>query len=206
MKWRIQVLEIYIRKKIFKWKYNCIWYKIIKKILSEQGYYNVKINSSFARIIDQNENEFELIFNINANEKFYFNELSLDLPSDFDDENFKEINNLFSNLKGQIYSINKIEKILENIDKVTTEEQYISTKSIVEEDVIENLINLKFKIQEAEKIYVKKINIFGNNVTKENVIRNQLELDEGDLFNEILLTKSINNIKSLNFLKPLITN
>ena len=46
-----------------------------------------------------------------------------------------------------------------------------------------------------------KINIFGNNVTKENVIRNQLEIDEGDPFNEILLTKSINNIKSLNYFK-----
>ena len=36
-------------------------------------------------------------------------------------------------------------------------------------------------------------------MTKEHVIRNQLELDEGDLFNEILLTKSINNIQALNY-------
>tara|TARA_Y100000992_G_C21270571_1_gene496579 strand:- start:533 stop:2794 length:2262 start_codon:yes stop_codon:yes gene_type:complete len=175
--------------------------RLLKNFYLNKGYYNVKINSSFARIIDENENEFELIFNINANEKFYFNDLSMDLPTDFNTENFKEINNLFTNLKGQIYSINKIEKILENIDKVTTEEQYISTKSTVEEDIIGNLINLKFLIQETEKIYVKKINILGNNVTKENVIRNQLEIDEGDLFNEILLTKSINNIKSLNYFK-----
>jgi outer membrane protein insertion porin family len=33
---------------------------------------------------------------------------------------------------------------------------------------------------------LKRINIFGNNVTRENVIRNQLEIDEGDPFNEIL--------------------
>ena len=129
--------------------------KLLKNFYLNKGYYNVKINSSFARIIDQNENEFELIFNINANEKFYFNELSLDLPSDFD-ENFKEINNLFTNLKGEIYSINKIEKILENIDKVTTEEQYISTKSTVEEEISENLINLKFIVQETEKYLLKK--------------------------------------------------
>ena len=52
-----------------------------------------------------------------------------------------------------------------------------------------------------EKIFVKKINIFGNNVTSENVIRNQFEVDEGDPFNEILLNKSINNIRSLNIFK-----
>ena len=111
--------------------------RLLKNFYLNKGYYNAKINSSFARIIDENENEFELIFNINANEKFYFNKLSLNLPTDFDAENFIEINKLFSSLKGETYSINKIEKILEQIDKVTTEEQYISTKSLVEEDIKE---------------------------------------------------------------------
>ena len=62
-------------------------------------------------------------------------------------------------------------------------------------------LNLIFKIKETEKFYVEKINIFGNNITRENVIRNQLIIDEGDPFNEILANKSINNIKSLNFFK-----
>ena len=52
-----------------------------------------------------------------------------------------------------------------------------------------------------DKIFVKKINILGNNVTNETVIRNQLELDEGDPFNDILLKRSINNLKSLNYFK-----
>ena len=38
---------------------------------------------------------------------------------------------------------------------------------------------------------LKRINIFGNNITQENVIRNQLELDEGDPFSEILANKSL---------------
>ena len=41
----------------------------------------------------------------------------------------------------------------------------------------------------------------GNNITRENVIRNQLFIDEGDPYNEILKNKSINEIKSLNFFK-----
>ena len=56
-----------------------------------------------------------------------------------------------------------------------------------------------FDIGESEKYYVEKINIYGNNVTREEVIRNNLIVDEGDAFNELLQTKTINNIKSLNF-------
>ena len=50
-----------------------------------------------------------------------------------------------------------------------------------------------------EKFFIERINIFGNNVTRESVIRNQIEIDEGDPFNEILYAKSLNNIKALNF-------
>ena len=54
-------------------------------------------------------------------------------------------------------------------------------------------------IEDVEKYFVNRINIFGNNITQENVIRNQFEIDEGDPFNDILQNKTINNIKSLNF-------
>ena len=60
---------------------------------------------------------------------------------------------------------------------------------------------LNFNIKESEKFYVERINIFGNNITIEEVIRNKLIVDEGDPFNELLFNKSIDNIKSLNIFK-----
>ena len=66
-------------------------------------------------------------------------------------------------------------------------------------------MNINFNIEETEKFYVEKINIFGNNVTHETVIRNQLEVDEGDIFNEILNKKSVNNLRSLNYFKNVST-
>ena len=171
----------------------------MKNFYINNGFYNVKINSSFAKLIKQNE--FELIFNINANEIFYFNDLKLNLPSDFDEVNFVRIQKLFEKLKGEKYSIIQIDKILEEIDLITTQEQYQFINATVEENLINNKIDLIFNIEETEKFYVKKINIFGNNVTSENVIRNQFEVDEGDPFNLLLLNKSVNNIKSLNFFK-----
>ena len=72
---------------------------------------------------------------------------------------------------------------------------------MVSENIDLDKISLNFTIKETEKSYVSKINIFGNNITRESVIRNQLYIDEGDPFNEILAKKSVNEIKSLNFFK-----
>ena len=173
--------------------------RLLKNFYLNKGYYFAQINSSFAKVID--EESFELIFNIDANEKYYFDNLDLELPIEYDETNYDKIYNLFSSYKNKPYSINKISKILESIDEITSSEQFESTKSFVEEDFVENKINLKFLIEETEKIYVKKINIFGNNVTRESVIRNQFVLDEGDPFNEILMGKTINNLKNLNFFR-----
>ena len=173
--------------------------RLLKNFYLNKGYFNVEINSSFARMI--NENEFELIFNIQPNKKIFFNNLDLEVPDDFEKENFSSINKKFKKIKGQPYSINQVNKILEEIEIITINDQYLSIKATVEEEIYDNKLNLTFKIDETEKYYVKKINIFGNNVTQENVIRNQFEIDEGDPFNDILQNKTINNIKNLNFFR-----
>jgi outer membrane protein insertion porin family len=173
--------------------------RLLKNFYLNQGYYNVAINSSFAKLI--NENEFELIYNINANDKFYFGDLKLDLPNDYEEQNFIKIENLFKKLSGSVYSINKIDQILEEIDSIVLNEQYEAVNATVNENISSNKLNLTFVINETEKLFVERINIFGNNVTSENVIRNKLLIDEGDPFNQILENKSINNIKSLNFFR-----
>ena len=173
--------------------------RLLKIFYLNKGYYNVKINSSFAKLI--NENEFELIYSINSGSKIYFGDLILNLPSDYDEDNFNEIKNQFKEIEGSPYSVIKIEDILEKIDKVVLSEQFESVNANVEENLIENRLNLTFKIFEDEKVFIERINIFGNNITSENVIRNQLLIDEGDPFNKLLEAKSINNIKSLNFFR-----
>ena len=171
----------------------------MKNFYLNRGYYDVSINSSFAKLI--NQKDFELIYNIQANKKYYFNDLAISLPTDFDKNNFLRINNLFNKLKGEPYSINQVETILEEIDQITLVEQFQSITADVIENINGNKINLKFEIKEIPTKFVERINILGNNVTKETVIRNELEIDEGDPYNEILAKKSINNLKSLNFLK-----
>tara|TARA_B100001057_G_scaffold176067_1_gene176734 strand:- start:754 stop:2994 length:2241 start_codon:yes stop_codon:yes gene_type:complete len=173
--------------------------KLIKNFYLNKGYYQVVVNSSFAKLIS--EDEFELIFNINPNKKIFFNNLSLSIPDDFSENNFSSLKELFLKVKETPYSINTVNKILEQIDKITLNEEYKSINASVDESIYDNKLDIKFIIEESEKFFVEKINVFGNNITRESVIRNQLEIDEGDPFNQILQKKSENNLKSLNFFK-----
>ena len=170
---------------------------LLRNFYKNKGFYKVKIESTFANYLGKDK--FELIYNINPNVKFYFGNLSLSLPDDFDNVNFQKLNILLKELNSKVYSINSINKILSEIDKITISKQYEFTKSTVLENIVDNKINLEFKIDKTDKSYVERINILGNDVTRESVIRDNFVIDEGDAFNELLHAKSINNIKALNF-------
>ena len=177
--------------------------RLLKNFYVNNGFYNVKINSSFAKITK--DNDFELIYNIDSGKKFYFGKIDLSIPNNFERDNFKKIDKLFSELEGETYSLNLVNEIIENIDLIVVSEQFESIKATVNENIIDDKINLIFKLKESEKFIVERINVYGNNITRENVIRNSLEIDEGDFFNEILTKKSENNLKSLNIFKSVNT-
>jgi len=173
--------------------------RLLKNFYLNKGFYDIVINTSFAKIVT--DNEFELIYNISAGKKFYFGNLDLKLPLDYNRDNFIKLDKFLSKLNNEPYSIKSIEKILEEIDILALDEQYESVTVNVIENFDNNKLNLTFEILETEKFFIERINIFGNNVTQETVIRNQFEIDEGDPYNEILKNKSINNMKNLNFFK-----
>ena len=174
--------------------------KLLNNYYKNNGYYDVKIQSSFAEFIG--DDSFNLVFNIDSGDKFYFNDLLISLPDDYDIINFSELTDLFLDLKGKAYSLNKIDKILKEIDNIAINEQYEFINATVNKYIIDgNKINFTFNITESDKVYVEKINIFGNNITRESVLRNNFIIDEGDPFNEILHTRSINNLKGTGFFK-----
>ena len=171
--------------------------RLLNYFYKNKGFFNVVIESSFANYLGNDE--FEIIYNISSGKKFYFNDFDLNLPIDYERINFQKLEKIFLELKGENYSLNSIDRILKEIDKIVLNEQFEFLKSTVKENLVDNLINLTFDIEESEKFYVDKINILGNNITREEVIRNNLLVDEGDAFNELLQTRTLNNLRALNF-------
>ncbi len=177
---------------------------LLKKYFKNKGYFDVKIKSSYAKNI--NNEFFELNFNIDAGTKFFFNDLLLEIDNSFNSENFIKIKEKLKKLKGKTYSLNKLNKLIDEIDNLVLQKEFIFLNTNYDLIVVQkNKINIDLKFKNLEKFYVEQINIFGNFITEEKVIRNSLIIDEGDPFNEVLFKKSINNIKSRGFFKSVET-
>ena len=162
-----------------------------------KGYYDVKVKSSSAKLV--NQDSFELVFNIDSGNKYFFNNIKLKLSDEYLNENFDSLIKLFDDLKGKKYSLNSIKDIIKEVDKIALQKEFVFVNARYNEKLIDNnKIDIDIMLDEIEKNYIERINIYGNFITEEKVIRNSLIVDEGDPFNKILFNKSINNIKSRN--------
>ena len=174
--------------------------RLLENYYKNLGYYKVKVLSSFAEF--NNEGYFKLIFNIDSGNKYYFNDLKLNLPADYNEPDFTKLEKKFQKLKGKKYSIDDLDLILQEIDKIASSRLYDFIDATVDEKIIDkNKINLTFNVIDSEKFYVERINVLGNYNTIEEVVRNKLVVDEGDPLNTLLYNKSIDNIKSLGIFK-----
>ncbi len=178
--------------------------RLLENYYKNQGYYKVKVLNSFAEL--NNEDSFKLIFNIDAGEKYIFNDLKLSLPEDYKISDFKKIEKIFSKLKGKNYSLDSVNLILSEIDRIASMRLYdFITANVTETIKDNNKINFNFTILDSQKFYVERINVIGNYQTIEEVIRNRFIVDEGDPLNELLFNKSIDRVRSLGIFKKVET-
>jgi len=173
--------------------------RLLKNYFLGLGYYNVEVLSSSVEL--QNESNIELTFSINAGQRFRIKKLSTDIAPVFDKAIFKNLSFEFNKFAGEYYSPFKIQKILKKIDEIIDNKQLQFVQHSVSETLDKDGIDIVFKIFEGRKIQIEKVNIFGNTVTNDSVIRSELLIDEGDPYSDIKVEKSISRLKARNIFK-----
>lgn len=173
--------------------------RLLKNYYKSLGYYNIKVTSNSAELNEKGN--IDLIYSIDAGERFIVNKISTDIDPIFDKELFNPLIKSYKKLIGNFYSPFEVKKILEEIDELIEINNLQFVEHNVEEELGNKTISIKFNIKEGERKLVERINILGNNVTNESVIRSELLIDEGDPFTKLALDKSISKIKSRNIFK-----
>ena len=103
--------------------------------------------------------------------------------------------------KGDNYSREAIMKDIDFLTQACNDEGYanadINPKINTREN--EQLVDVDFQINKGEPVYINHINISGNNITRDKVIRRQLEVVEGDLYSSSKLKNSYANLNRLRY-------
>jgi outer membrane protein insertion porin family len=170
--------------------------QLLKDFYKNKGFFDVQIESAFVSA-DKNNN-FSLTFSINSGKKYKFGDFDIKkVGVSYEEKDINEIKIISSKLlENQIYSIEIINKLNKQVTNYLEAKKYNNFEINIQELKKENTINIAFQISDGQKVLINKININGNSITEEKVIRDNILLAEGDYLNSTKAKKSVDNIKA----------
>ena len=171
--------------------------QLLKEFYKSKSFYDAQIESAFASM-DKN-NKFTLTYSINSGKKYKFGDYDLKVSGlALKESDINEIKNIPNKLlKNEFYSPQAINKVNKQITDFLENKKYGNFEINIQDiKAADDKINIIVQLSEGQKSLVNKINIQGNTITEEKVIRDNLTISEGDQFNSSKIKKSVDNIKS----------
>lgn len=173
---------------------------LVRKFYIENGYADVRIISAVADLAPDGEGFF-ITFTLEEGPKYTFGEVSLQSelpgldPEALEGEVLAE--------PGDTYNGLMVDRTAE---KLTLEASkmgfpFVRVRKQVERDPISRTIDVNFVMERGPRIYVERINIYGNVRTREYVLRQELLLAEGDPYNRQLVEQSKRRIQGKAYVK-----
>ncbi len=171
---------------------------LIENYYRDIGYIDidVKANIEFLK-----SNKVNIYFNINEGNLYIISSLEF-----IDNENILSKNTIdFIKSKIELFisnqyyfSASRIKEFRKEISKIITDSGVDYFEIITLDEVKETNVKILFKINQIKPKYTKQINIVGNNRTLDYVIRREIDMVEGDAFNEAKLKSIKEHLISLN--------
>ena len=176
--------------------------KLLKSFYKSKGFYDVQIESVLANL--DNKNNFTLTYSINSGKKYTFGNIEIKTEASiFKESSISDIKNISEKIiKGKMYSTPAILTIEKQVNTYLEDNKYANIEIDIEEiKKSDEKIDLILKLNSLKKTLIGKINVYGNSITEEKVVRDSLIISEGDILNISKIKKSIDNIDSKNFFK-----
>jgi outer membrane protein insertion porin family len=174
--------------------------ELLRQFYLKNGYADVRVVAGTAEL-DRDGSGFFINFAIEEGELYKFGAITIEssLPG-------ADPNSLYGVLlteQGDTYNGGDVDKTVEKLTLVTAEQGFAFSRVRPRgtPDVVNRTISINYVVDEGPRVYIERINIVGNERTKDFVIRREFRLSEGDAFNPLLVDRAKKRLQGLGFFK-----
>ncbi len=174
--------------------------QVLRQHYLNEGYADFRVVSAVSELTPDRE-DFFITFTVEEGEIYTFGKIEID--SQIRDVNEQLFRAFLLMREGQNYNAESIEETIEQLSNAAGLLGYafVDVRPQIERDRENRTINITFRILDAPRVYVERINIRGNVVTLDRVVRREFRLQEGDAFNSALVSRSENRLRRLDFFR-----
>jgi outer membrane protein insertion porin family len=170
----------------------------LRQFYLTHGYADFRVVSAVAELTP-NKKDFIITYVVEEGQRYKFGDVKVESQlRDFDGE---QLAKQLPMHKGDWYNAKMVEDTIEKLNETAGAFGYAfaDVRPDYDRDKDKLTMGVTFQIQEAPRVYVERIDVNGNTLTQDKVVRREFRIAEGDAFNSLQVKRSTNRIKSLGY-------
>ena len=155
--------------------------QMLRQFYLRNGYVDFAVTDTNG-VFTPDREYYSVTFTVNEGPRYKYGKISVDNP--FDDIPDDELTDVLVVKSGDVYNVDEVEETLAKLRSRVADYGYafISVEPVPTKNADDKTIDLNFKIQKTNRIYLNSINILGNVRTFDSVIEQLLPMRAGDPF------------------------
>ena len=174
--------------------------ELVRRFYLKNGYADFHVISSEARYEPA---EVGYILEIRVEEGPQYTISTVDVESHLPDIDPATLRPLVRLSPGDVYNGDAVEKTVDVLTREIARKGYAFTQARPrgQRNQANRTVAINFVVDEGPRVYIERINIHGNNKTREYVIRREFEIGEGDAYNRVLIDRAERHLNGLGYFK-----
>ena len=163
-----------------------------------EGYADFRVVSALAELTPDRR-DFVITYVVEEGPRYKFG--TVNVESSLRDLTAERLKAMIMLRSGDWFNAKAVEDVVTALNEVAGAQGYAFADIVpaYDRDAEKREMNISFQVNETPRVFVERIDINGNTVTRDKVIRREFRINEGDAFNALKVKRSQDRIQSLGF-------
>ena len=172
--------------------------ELLRRFYFNKGYADFQVISSAAEL-DDASNKYTITVTVDEGERYTFGDISVE--STVEGVDGEALQRSLETRTGKTYSAKDVEDSLLAVSEQVAGKGYAFAQVTPrgDRDIANRTISIVYTVDQGQKAYVERIDIRGNDKTRDYVIRREFDLSEGDAFNQVMIQRAKRRLEKLGF-------
>lgn len=170
----------------------------LRRFYYNHGYADFQVVSAVGEL-DDTTNQYTVTITVQEGDRYTFGDVSVE--STIPEVDSKSLESVVQTRKGDVYNAKDVEDTIIALTEKVAGSGYAFAQVTPRGDRnFENhTISVVYTIDQGTKAYIERIEIRGNDRTRDYVIRREFDVSEGDAFNQVLIQRAKKRLEALDY-------
>ena len=172
--------------------------ELLRRFYYNHGYADFQVVSAVGEL-DNTTNKYTVTITVQEGDRYTFGDVSVE--STIPEVDSKSLESVVETHKGDVYNAKDVENTIIALTEKVAGSGYAFAQVTPRGDRnFENhTISVVYTVDQGTKAYIERIEIRGNDRTRDYVIRREFDVSEGDAFNQVLIQRAKKRLEDLNY-------